>query len=145
MLWLSGLPKSWARVRKPMTPELEAELLRKYPKIFSRLTYIECGDGWYDLIDRLCSAIQMHVDSKRHMHSSLTDEQFDEEMGVTADQVKEKWGGLRFYASGADEWIDGAVSMAEKVSFCTCEVCGGKGRRSGGAWVRTLCDEHSKS
>ena len=59
---------------------------------------------------------------------------------VTLDQVKEKFGTLRFYYTGGDEYISGLVSMAEAMSGCTCEECGNPGKRNGGGWVRTMCE-----
>ena len=61
---------------------------------------------------------------------------------VTLDQVKEKFGTLRFYYSGGDEYISGLVSMAESMSGVTCEECGKPGTRTGGGWVKTVCIEH---
>jgi hypothetical protein len=61
---------------------------------------------------------------------------------VTLDQVKEKFGTLRFYYTGGDDYISGLVSMAESMSGVTCEECGSPGKTHGGGWVRTLCDEH---
>ena len=58
---------------------------------------------------------------------------------VTLDQVKEKFGTLRFYYTGGDEYISGMVTMAEAMSGCTCEGCGNPAKRYGGGWVRTLC------
>ena len=40
---------------------------------------------------------------------------------VTLDQVKEKFGTLRFYYSGGDDYISGLVSMAESMTGVTCE------------------------
>jgi hypothetical protein len=58
---------------------------------------------------------------------------------VTLDQVKEKFGTLRFYYSGGDDIIDGMVRMAESMSGVTCEGCGNVGERRGGGWVHTYC------
>jgi hypothetical protein len=57
-------------------------------------------------------------------------------------QIKEKFGGLRFYYDGGDERISGLVDMAESWANHTCETCGNKGERRHGGWVRTLCDVH---
>ena len=59
---------------------------------------------------------------------------------VTLDQVKEKFGTLRFYYSGGDDAIDGMVRMAESMSGVTCEECGNPGERRGGGWVHTYCE-----
>jgi len=61
---------------------------------------------------------------------------------VTLDQVKEKFGTLRFYYQGGDEYISGLVSMAESISGITCETCGKPGTQTGGSWVKTACVEH---
>jgi len=58
---------------------------------------------------------------------------------VTLDQVKEKFGTLRFYYSGGDDIIDGMVRMAESMTGVTCEECGNVGERRGGGWVHTYC------
>jgi hypothetical protein len=59
---------------------------------------------------------------------------------VTLDQVKEKFGTLRFYYSGGDDYISGMVTMAESMSGVICEDCGNPGERKGGGWVRTICE-----
>jgi hypothetical protein len=61
---------------------------------------------------------------------------------IHVEQIKEKFGGLRFYYQGGDATISGMVSMAESWANHTCETCGNKGERRSGGWVRTLCDKH---
>jgi len=59
------------------------------------------------------------------------------------DQIKEKFGALRFYAStptGTRYELRGMIQMAEAMSACTCEDCGNKGKPRKDSWVRTLCD-----
>ena len=63
---------------------------------------------------------------------------------VTLDQIKEKFGTLRFYYTGGDDIIDGMVRMAESMSAVTCETCGNPGQQRGGGWIRTLCDHHDE-
>lgn len=63
---------------------------------------------------------------------------------VVVEQIKEKFGGLRFYHQGGDEYVDGLVTMAEEWASRTCEVCGSPGRARQGGWIRTLCDTHAK-
>ena len=61
---------------------------------------------------------------------------------VVASQVKEKFGGLRFYYSGGDDVIDGMVQLAEALSYVTCEDCGGLGTRNNTGYIRTTCEAH---
>jgi hypothetical protein len=61
---------------------------------------------------------------------------------VTLDQVKEKFGTLRFYYTGGDDYISGLVSMAESMSGVTCEECGKPGTQTPGGWIKTVCVEH---
>ena len=112
-----------------MNPDLTQKLLDKYPKLFSNKQFwgFECGDGWYDILDYLCGAL-------------LTYTYGDEEIYV--DQVKEKFGRLRFYLSKEDDVMHGMVSMAEHMSGQICETCGNRGETRGGSWMVTLCDMH---
>jgi len=63
---------------------------------------------------------------------------------VVVDQVKEKFGTLRFYYHGGDDFVDGVVRMAEAMTAVTCETCGDVGKCRSGGWIRTLCDKHEK-
>lgn len=127
-----------------MSPELDKQLVAKYPKIFvnrhaspettAMCWGFECGDGWYDLIDRLCSEIQWHLDKNAKPHT----EQF------VAVQVKEKFGTLRFYGSGGDNKIHNMIWFAESFSGKLCEECGSPAKVRSGGWIRTLCDKHAQ-
>jgi hypothetical protein len=179
-----------------MNDELDKELCDKYPKIFRdryasmQITAMcwgfECSEGWYNIIDHLCSNIQGHINWR--IKSRESNIEFNEALEkalagdkstlieyyargkeptqwtldrvegdiasgvfrtieseipqVVAEQVKEKFGGLRFYYRGGDEYIAGLVAMAQSMSYITCEVCGSPGKRNGGDWIRTLCREH---
>lgn len=61
---------------------------------------------------------------------------------IRVAQIKEKFGGLRFYYDGGDEHISGMVTIAEVWAGRTCETCGERGKQRGGGWIRTLCDTH---
>ena len=100
----------------------------------------ECGDGWYGIIDTLCSEIQNHIDWKS---KDISDEEKDS-LQVVADQVKEKFGTLRFYYTGGDETIEGMVSMAEGLTKKTCEDCGCPGTHRVNGWHRVVCDSCEK-
>jgi hypothetical protein len=119
-----------------MREELEKELKQKHPIVFARLYNpdttmqsscmfwgIETGDGWFDLLDRLCSELE----------------------GLNpipvAEQVKEKYGTLRFYTSGnnSNEEFE-IISKYEDESAKTCESCGQNGQLKGSGWLSVRCD-----
>lgn len=109
-----------------MKEHLQNKLYERYPKIFRQKDLpanqtcmcwgIECGDGWYDIINNLCSAIQSHIDWKQKYVETYPQ--------LEAVQVKEKFGSLRFYTNHSDSYIDGLIDMAELMSEITCINCG---------------------
>ena len=57
-------------------------------------------------------------------------------------QVKEKFGGLRFYINEGTSDVHKRIGQAEIESMNTCEVTGRPGKiRTDIGWYRTLCDE----
>ena len=113
-----------------------AERMEKtYPKMFQgKYGGFAVGKGWYPILEALCLNIQQHIEFANRT------EQVCEQ--VVVEQIKEKFGGLRFYYQGGNEQIHGMVRMAEAWAGTACEECGGIGTRRSGGWVRTLCDQH---
>lgn len=63
--------------------------------------------------------------------------------GIEILQVKEKFGGLRFYVGSTNKDFDAAIDAAEAQSLKTCEFCGQPGTtktRAGRGWIKTLCE-----
>lgn len=129
-----------------MKQELDQMLCERYPKIFANRHKpmnetamcwgFEHGDGWFNIIDQLCRNIQNHIDWQTKQGHQVPQ--------VVADQVKEKFGTLRFYYSGGDDVIDGMIRMAEAMSGVTCDVCGAPGETGGQGWISTRCETHRK-
>lgn len=132
-----------------MKKELQDKLYKKYPKIFVQKDLsmtqtamcwgLSCNDGWYRILDILCSQLQFNTDKNNYPQ-------------VEATQVKEKYGGLRFYytilhSDKENKWrerhcgeIDGMISFAEYLSEDTCEDCGTMENVSQTkGWITTLC------
>jgi hypothetical protein len=100
---------------------------------------LECGDGWKDIIHRT--------------HDKL--KYIDPEYKIS--QIKEKFGGLRYYYNMSfDSYddvrrqiMDDIVAAAELESFRTCELCGVSGlskeveTRNLNRWYYTYCKECS--
>jgi hypothetical protein len=123
-----------------MSPDLEEKLVVRYPELFqdkdkplteSLMAFgCECSDGWFAILDGMCDCIASHV---KNGHWTA-------EYPYRFSQIKEKFGGLRVYDWGHDDYIFGVISMAETLSYKTCELCGCPGSVChAGTWLRTLC------
>ena len=61
---------------------------------------------------------------------------------IQITQIKEKFGGLRFYINGGDDYIYGMIALAESLSYKICESCGttiNVGQTQG--WIYTCCKD----
>jgi hypothetical protein len=82
------------------------------------------GPGWYPLIKELIE--------------DLIEMGWDKE----TCQVKEKFGGLRFYINEGSDEIHDRITEAERQSYEICEITGKPGQlRNDIGWYTTLCDE----
>lgn len=81
------------------------------------------GPGWKTIIDPLIAACEAE--------------------GVAVHQIKEKFGGLRFYVGpNASHHLNHMIANAEDKSFEICEQCGEPGKlRKNRAWLKTLCEK----
>lgn len=122
--------------------EFVAKLEGKHPTMFANpYGGVAVGEGWWPIIEALCDQIHHHVKWKQEQK-----EKYNRGEGcpdVVVEQIKEKFGGLRFYYQGGDDTVDGMVRMAESWAARTCEVCGTPGKSRSGGWIRTLCDAHA--
>lgn len=93
------------------------------------------GAGWHGLVDRCYDLLDASG------------------LDYTVEQVKEKFGGLRFYWTFWDRevasqlFLDArqAIYDIEAQSLKVCEICGQPGRKAGdGFRVDTLCPEHAR-
>lgn len=114
-----------------MRPFLVSNLHRQFPFVFREQDQDLPGDGWYDIIYNLARKIEDII-----MPLPDVDDYY-------AIQVKEKFGGLRFYMSAYHPDIEAAILEAEKESFVTCETCGAPGKLTGSAWFVTACKLHA--
>jgi hypothetical protein len=115
--------------------EFTKRMEEKYPKMFSEPYGGFCvGEGWWPILQALCSNIQHYLNWKNRQSEVVPQ--------VVVAQIKEKFGGLRFYYDGGDEHVRGMVSMAESWASKTCETCGTPGKSREGGWIKTLCDYH---
>ena len=157
-----------------MDTELEDKLFHKYRSIFAQKDKpmtetamcwgLQCGNGWYNIIDTLCGLIEhalarakedverytellkdqsLNVYSKEAYTASLRRAQ-DFPQIIQAVQVKEKFGTLRFYTDNWHPVTDAYISFAENMSAITCEVCGNPGTINDGGWLKVRCEKHKE-
>lgn len=102
------------------------DLLKKYDIATPRCG-AWCGDGWVPLIESLIiDLIALGWNRK-------------------LDQVKEKFGSLRFYIDDSElsqatrEVVYQRIAEAEDRSCSVCETCGEPGKIHGSYWLKTVC------
>jgi hypothetical protein len=119
-----------------MNKELDEQLCQSYPSLYrGRHSSIErslmgrgfeCGDGWYTLIDVISELLMTHNPE------------------TYAVEVKEKFGGLRFYHNNRDDYALGIEMTAGTLSSYICEICGAPGfLNDEDGWRSTRCDAHA--
>jgi hypothetical protein len=124
-----------------MRDELERTLFTEFPDLYWTHTQghsfslmcqgFSVGDGWYNILYRLSAKIKSIV-------SSMPGE---DPKKYYASQVKEKFGGLRFYMHNYTVEIEEAIREAEEEAARTCETCGNPGTLNEEGWLTTLCGE----
>jgi hypothetical protein len=123
----------------------------KFPAMFaSPYGGFAVGAGWWPIIKSLCSQIDAYTKWRNNTREALLKDNPHKHKipaavpQVVVQQIKEKFGGLRFYYNGGDEHISGMVRMAESWAGYSCEECGVPGERTEGGWIKTLCEKHRK-
>jgi hypothetical protein len=126
-----------------MSPDLDAKLCAEFPLLYparhentsgypSHFGF-ETDDGWFRIVYELSAKLETLI---KRLLANARD-------GYYAVQVKEKFGGLRFYMNAETEEMSRVIREAEAQSTVTCEMCGLPGHLSGRGWVKTLCEEHA--
>lgn len=101
-------------------------LFAQYAKHISKKN---CGigfpPGWYDVVKGIFEFIEAR---------GYKD--------VRVQQIKEKFGGLRFYYEGGDDELFKMVAEAEDQTYKICDMCGKQGQRHTAGWIKTRCADH---
>jgi len=149
--------------------KLDADLCKDFPALYrdrnapmqrtAMCWGFSCGDGWHGIIRALSAGIAHALSPHVSGGGMKAGPGGYYECGfiVVVDQVKEKYGTLRFYyhsepkpgvlAESVDEEyayrvlgeIEGMVAMAERMSSITCENCGNQGTTNSEGWLSTEC------
>jgi len=88
---------------------------------------LECGDGWFNLIDEMLGKI----------------ESVDKDKIADIDQLKEKSGELVLYLKNSTDEMENIIREYAKKSIHVCELCGKPGELCvANKWYQTVCPEH---
>jgi hypothetical protein len=127
-------------------PDTLDKLIEQYPIVFKHLNktgYHNLPAGWYKIMNRLCSELSVILEEALEVNPETPEEPL-----FSVLQVKEKFGGLRFYYmmnTKDDELyrrIQTAVDNAEDTSYSTCQITGNIGVLcKDGSHFMTLCEE----
>ncbi len=103
---------------------------------------ISIGDGWIPSLRTLFEYCQFQHDTNGYPQ-------------LVADQIKEKFGTLRFYyifehcsiekykgrSDRSSEILEGAIDFVEMLTKSICEECGQPGKMRSDGWIRVRCDK----
>jgi hypothetical protein len=145
------------------TQDCFEDLAKSYPELMEKSHFGEdlgVDVGWFNIIDTLCGCIYNPLANAKSRLKAATEYPREDDGQYLAKceaayaleleylpiimQVKEKFAGLRFYVSSSDDRIDTLIEFAERMSRCTCEVCGAPGELDDGTgWMKTHCKKHT--
>jgi hypothetical protein len=145
-----------------MTDQEFENLAKRYPDLFQKaqVDNFAIGIGWLPIVETLCNALSYNIENARSRLKYAIDNPTAKfsvdfsalEAAVATEleklpvivQVKEKFGGLRFYTNGGTPEMHNYIHFAEMISRNMCEECGAPGKTRNGRWIRTLCEKHHK-
>jgi hypothetical protein len=152
MCWGFECGDGWYNIINNLCGNIQSHLDHAQKQRESAIKYnamaTQCKNGIFDLFDEEYKKFTSQTFKDDRLNDIIQDDFRtvpDAVQQVVVLQVKEKFGTLRFYYSGGDDYIRGLTSMAESMSGVTCETCGNPGRRVGGGWITTLCKEHAEA
>jgi hypothetical protein len=128
-----------------MNRKLEQKLVDRYPELFAYyrkkpteplFTGIDCGDGWFKLIDKSLEGIQKEVNFYPE----------EERNRFVLHRIEEKYGSLRIYMSDTVGYMRDIINDAYKESLQTCVICGIQDStvsQNEHSFERTMCSECS--
>jgi hypothetical protein len=115
------------------------QIRARFPRVFQERdlgTFVE--PGWWPTIISTCEQLTALLDQHP-------------EVVVHTAQLKEKFGGLRWYVDikgpAPDEVYCQIRELLKQANVSTskiCEVCGEPGELRHGGWSKTLCNEHDR-
>jgi len=146
MCWGFACSDGWFDIVWDLSSKLEP-LIQKFIDDNPNMSCWDCGCdknrhyGWKHIPGK-CLVIHVDIDSEEEPPNNYLACHCEKYMAShpRAAQVKEKFGGLRFYMTCANDEIFNLIEKAETLSYKTCEECGKPGEERNVGWIHTLCD-----
>jgi hypothetical protein len=121
-----------------MNPDLEHLLCKPNLSLFPDAKIVndhffwgfECGDGWFDILNHAFALVSARTDISPGCGE------------VTVVEVKEKFGGLRIYYQGGDDFVEGVFNLAESASVHICAICGNRAPNRRMHFHHPRCETH---
>lgn len=123
------------------------ELIEKYPWLLPRNVWTdeivkdydysytlldEMPDGWRIAFgEQMCEEIQQALNQQPQVFANT----------FRITQIKEKFGGLRFYTNWTTPEINKAIDKYENISYSTCICCGAPAKWITKGWISPFCDK----
>lgn len=122
------------------------KLIQEFPAVFQNMdteVFYSIPSGWYNILYNLCEELTPILNEER---SKITED--PEQPLFYVHQIKEKFGGLRFYFmmntenTELHENIQKLIDIAEDKSYDTCQITGKVGKLcKKGRYYMTLSEE----
>ena len=127
-------------------------LIKKYPFILPKNNFdLGLSNDYnfnYTILDHMPNGWRTKFGAKllKELKEAILEYKEDFLYEYFVSQVKEKWGGLRWYDYGSTERMRKVLDKYSKISYKICIVCGKKGKIDKGySWVMPLCRRHRKA
>jgi hypothetical protein len=147
MCWGFECGDGWFNILDQLMGNIQHHIDWKEKQRHSAIDYNKMAkaakEGNFDLFEKANEYIQDKEHKQKRLAETIAGDFRsvpDSIPQVTLDQVKEKFGTLRFYYSGGDDEISGMVRMAESMSGVMCEECSAPAKTHGPGWIRTICE-----
>ena len=119
--------------KKMENEQFAKHLFEKYKKMFYHVPYVECPQGWFQIIEELTKEL---VEISKDFRDD----------SIKVVEIKEKFGGLRYcvdYDLPSEQitLIEQTIRYWESKSYKVCSACGSEEDvvRSRKYWEQTLC------
>ena len=123
------------------------ELIERYPFLIPRNVWTDkiIEDTDWTLLDEMPTGWRIAFGEKmcEEIREVLIKYDYLDKYRIT--QIKEKFGGLRWYDNGAPKGVSDIIDKYEQLSYITCITCGKPATLVSKGWISPYCNECAES